>query len=157
MEANGKVFVLHAAGKTEAELRELRDYVLESLAVGVIVLGSGMSYKLEDVPELGGAVIRADVGLLREHSAAPEPGKRRGRSPKPPAGAGQEYVEKNRILERLKRYREKNGLGCLAAVAVKTGRLSQEDLRAMLNAERKFEFSDYLLVDRALDKVEGTT
>ena len=40
------VMVVQAPGRAEADLRGLRDYILESLNQGVLVLGAGMSYQL---------------------------------------------------------------------------------------------------------------
>lgn len=69
------VMVVQAPGRAEADLRGLRDYILESLNRGVLVLGSGMSYQLEKFPELGAVritsedVLRGNQELLRR--AAP--------------------------------------------------------------------------------------
>lgn len=69
------VMVVQAPGRAEADLRGLRDYILESLNRGVLVLGAGMSYQLEKFPELGAVritsedVLRGNQELLRR--AAP--------------------------------------------------------------------------------------
>ena len=80
------VMVVQAPGRAEADLRALRDYILESLNQGVLVLGAGMSYQLEKFPELGAVritsedILRGNKELLRR--AAPT-GTGRGR----PGGA----------------------------------------------------------------------
>ena len=38
----------------EANLAEFRDYIVESLSMGVLVLGQGVTYSVERFPALGG-------------------------------------------------------------------------------------------------------
>ena len=66
------VIQLPRGDRGEADLAAYRDYVVESLAQGVLVLGAGTSWAVETVPSLGGVQIQRDPGILRAHSV-PEP------------------------------------------------------------------------------------
>ena len=48
------VLVISAPELPTKSLRELRDYVIESIQMGVLVLSSRYTYKLDTMPELGG-------------------------------------------------------------------------------------------------------
>lgn len=66
------VIQLPRGDRAESDLSAYRDYVVESLAQGVLVLGSGTTWAVETVPSLGGVQIQRDAGVLRAHSV-PEP------------------------------------------------------------------------------------
>ena len=56
----GAVLVIHLpVGKGDTDLREMRDYVAESIDKGVLVLNANTAYKLEHFPPLGGILIYA--------------------------------------------------------------------------------------------------
>lgn len=48
------VLIVTAPELPTKSLRELRDYVIESVRMGVLVLSSRYTYKLDTIPELGG-------------------------------------------------------------------------------------------------------
>ena len=77
----------------EANLAEFRNYIVESLSMGVLVLGQGVTYSVERFPALGGIQVERR-----------EPKKKSG-PPKMPKTHPQ-AKEKQAILERLKAYRE---------------------------------------------------
>ena len=66
------VIQLPRGDRAESDLSAYRDYVVESLAQGVLVLGSGTTWVVETVPSLGGVQIQREPGILRAHSV-PEP------------------------------------------------------------------------------------
>lgn len=63
------VIQLPRGDRGEADLTAYRDYVVASLAQGVLVLGSGTTWAVETVPSLGGVQIQRDAGILRAHVA----------------------------------------------------------------------------------------
>lgn len=70
------VIQLPRGDRGEADLTAYRDYVVASLAQGVLVLGSGTIWAVEELPGLGGVQIQRDAGILRAHSVPgpkPEP------------------------------------------------------------------------------------
>lgn len=143
--------------ETVEELRSLRDYFVESIRTGVMVIDGRCTHKVVELPTLGGVhifcgcersdfVLRARaevesedpaVELLREHS-----------TPKT-------MKEKEEIMERLKKYREVHGLGCLKDVAKRAGeRITDDMLRSLLVGEATASLSDWRRIGTALNKLE---
>ena len=153
------VMVVQAPGRAEADLRGLRDYILESLNRGVLVLGAGMSYQLEKFPELGAVritsedVLRGNQELLRR--AAPTgTGSGRLKKSEEEIRAAQSQ-EKKAILARLQEYRQANGLGCFKVLAQKTGKLSAETLLSVVTGNQVLPIEDWRKIGRALDKMRA--
>ena len=151
------VMVVQAPGRAEADLRALRDYILESLNQGVLVLGAGMSYQLEKFPELGAVritsvdILRGNKELLRR--AAPTgTGSGRLKKSEEEIRAAQSQ-EKKAILARLQEYRQANGMGCFKALAQKTGKLSAETLLSVVTGNQVLPIEDWRKIGRALDKM----
>ena len=154
------VLVVRAPGRSDPQLRALRDFLLESLALGVLVLGQHDTFALELFPDLGGVVCRAaqmpgdreeaeptkeQERLLREH---PTPGK---------VLTGQNAQEKQTILSRLRVYRKARGLGCLEEVAREAGTGFTEDLlRGLLTGDSSISIPQWRKLNKALDKLENT-
>lgn len=126
----------------EANLAEFRDYIVESLSMGVLVLGPGVTYSVERFPALGGIQVERR-----------EPKKKSG-PPKMPKTHPQ-AKEKQAILERLKAYREQHGLGCLPQLARLGGAgVTTEVLRDALTGAAKLPLQTWRAIGRALDKAE---
>lgn len=148
----GAVLVVQAQVKSEEELRTLRDYVVESLTLGVLTLGPDMSYQLERFPALSGVKVNQQPQvpvILRSHDI-PQPspsGKRKGR-----ASAAE---EKTNILSRLKAYREIHGLGCYGELAKHCQGLTEEMIRGLALGEVTLPIEDWRKVGNALEKLEG--
>ena len=87
------VIQLPRGDRGEADLAAYRDYVVESLAQGVLILGSGTTWAVEALPSLGGVQIQRDPGILRAHSV-PEP------KPEPQPPRPNPWREKKETLER---------------------------------------------------------
>lgn len=125
--------------------RELRDYILESLACGVLVLTEDATCEVMELPTLGGVEVKP-----AEEVPEPVP------EPKTPT----EAEEKREILQRLKDYRAAHGLGSLDAVSAKTAyfrdkRLTAEELRMILVGDGPPRpMADWRKISRALDALE---
>lgn len=131
------------------ELRDVRDFVMESLGKGVLVLGPGYGYTVETLPD---RVLVEQQGpepvVLREKevpqvSIPPTP---KGRKASP-------AQRKREILERLKEYREKHGQGCFASLEDKAG-VNADLLRGLLTGETKADMATWEAVDKALNRLE---
>ena len=136
------VMVVQAPGRAEADLRGLRDYILESLNRGVLVLGAGMSYQLEKFPELGAVritsedVLRGNQELLRRAA---------------PTGTGSGRLKKSEEEIRAAQSQE----GCFKVLAQKTGKLSAETLLSVVTGNQVLPIEDWRKIGRALDKMRA--
>lgn len=140
-------------------MEEMRDYVLECLQLGLLVLGSDVSCEVVDVPDLGGVTIfGADVDasqfisrpppgptqLQPDPPAEPDPGQRKFMGP--------HAAEKRAVYDRLLCFRQARGLGCLRELV--GGDLTEAMLRSALLGE-KLKISDWGLIAQALARTEG--
>lgn len=153
-EVGRPVLVVRVPAKESADLRAVRSFVMDSLALGVLVVGQGVGLSLEYLPDLGGVACTWDSPWDEE-----EPEKEPGKDPVDVEPAfrhvGHGAREKNQILTRLIAYRKANGLGCLAKVAALAGApVTEETLRGMLTGGRKLPLSQWQQVGRALDALE---
>lgn len=145
-------------------LRELRDYIIESVQLGVLVLNSRSTYRMETMPDLGGVVIMGgelyDPILWADVDEDAQSGDDAGgngvlRSHDIPKYSGRAGEEKRAIFDRLQRFRDKYGLGCLDAVAEKTGgKISVETIRELLVGGISIPIEDWRRIGRALEKLE---
>lgn len=151
-----------SAAESEERTRQIRDYVVESLALGVLVVDPGTNLHLEYYPPLGGVTCTLQKGMEKE-----EPEGEEGTEQPDESGADQPDAEhattnvgpgaqvKNRILARLTSYRKIHGLGCLRQVAELAGKpLTEEILRMTLLGEVKQPLEVWKQIDRALDALE---
>ena len=142
------VIQLPRGDRGETDLTAYRDYVVESLAQGVLVLGSGTTWVVETVPSLGGVQIQREVEILRAHSI-PEPKA----DPKP--DRPNPWREKKEVLDRLQQFRQAGGLGCLEAVASRCGGdLTADKLRGVLTGAEKLPIEQWRTIRRALEQLE---
>lgn len=132
--------------------RAFRDYVLESLQTGVLVLPSEVTCEVLELPSLGGVAV-APAAPLPAQAAQGEP------APTPPAApTGRNAAEKRAILARMKAYREKHGLGCWdAVVQASGGKLSADQLRDLYAGACGLSLAQWRLADKALDRLEKQT
>lgn len=145
------VLVIKCYKQTIEELRELRDFAVESLARGVLVLGAGCSWSVEDLPErvqvdaprLTG---KAETERLREKNIESRVG------PQIITGAG--VKRKREILDRLTKYRKTHGQGCFASLEGAQG-VNATLMRGLLTGLTKADMQTWEAVDKALDKLEG--
>lgn len=55
------VLVVRVPAKEPVDLRAVRSFVMDSLALGVLVIGQGVGLSLEYLPDLGGVACTWDV------------------------------------------------------------------------------------------------
>ena len=127
-----EILLLTVPEADPGQLAQIRDYVLESIGRGLLVLGSEMEL--------------ARVELPPPHT--PEPPK-----DKPPRTA--EAQEKTEILNRLKAYRKEHGLGCFAALA--EGALTEETLRDLTAGRGRYPMDTWRKAAQALDRAGQET
>ncbi len=140
--------------------RELRDYILESLAQGVLVLTEDASCEVMELPPLGGVEVSQEqtepkaptgaVGLIDMSSCT---GEDIEETEPPPVevAAGRNREEKQAILERLREYRKSHGLGCWNGVAKKAGgNITPELIRDMILGKESPPIADWRKIDRAV-------
>ncbi len=152
------VIVLESPMKAVEELEEYRDHVLKGLSAGVLVFGKGVNYRIEEFPPLSGVMVRSEYNAMSEESVIrahdyedlEQPGEVKKRS------ASADKETKTEILNRLKKYRNDHGLGCLEAVAkaTRSKTLTAMILRDVLLGTAVLEKSDWIKIGRALDKLE---
>ena len=131
------VLIVRAPGEPREALEELRDYVVESLRRGVLVVPEGMELEVLALPEPGEEKAGADAP--EEPSAAP-------------TGRGAEG--KRAIQEKLRAYRRDHGLGCFRAVAqAGLPEVTETMLRNMAAGTAAYPLSDWRAAGRALDRV----
>nr|DAM18255.1 MAG TPA: hypothetical protein [Caudoviricetes sp.] len=141
------VIQLPRGDRAESDLSAYRDYVVESLSQGVLVLGSGTTWAVETVPSLGGVQIQRDAGVLRAHSVPVTTAA--------PSTRPDPWREKKEALARLQEYRQAGGLGCLEAVASRCGGdLTADTLRGVLTGAEKLPIEQWRIIRRALDQLE---
>lgn len=158
------VMVVSAPELPTKSLRELRDYIIESVQLGVLVLNSRSTYRMETMPDLGGVLIMGDDFYtplcVAVESTDPDPADENGTRPvlrahDVPKYSGRAGEEKRAIFDLLLRYRDKYGLGCLDAVAEKTGgKISVETIRELLVGGISIPIEDWRRIGRALEKLE---
>ena len=159
------VLVVRVPNLTESNRTSLRDYVVDSLRLGVLAIGPGVNYSLERFPQLGGVfccgaesteggkleeplpgqdtVVAGQKEVLREHGMFQ------------PVLNGKNAQEKQTILSRLRVYRKARGLGCLEEVAREAGTGFTEDLlRGLLTGDSSISIPQWRKLNKALDKLE---
>ncbi|MDY3906587.1 MAG: hypothetical protein SOZ47_07275 [Lawsonibacter sp.] len=175
-----KILVATIPNWTRERSEELRDVIAESLPLGVAVVPDDLNWNMIDLPDLGGVTVwggqdfdpfrfinREGLNVYEKdgltYVEAAKDTKPDG-APKAEADecgskkttAGKMAEEKRAILNRLKKWREDHGPGCLDAVAKKAGkRFTPEFLRDMCHGGMKIPDQYWRLLDRALDKLEA--
>ena len=149
MKTTNNILLVRVPTQESVDGRELQDYILESLAKGVLVLTEDASCEVMELPPLGGVEI--DVPALPpavESAIESNP-------PGPEVDA--EAAEKRDILQRLLDYRKANGLGCLNVVSAKTAyrksdRISTNTMRMIITGDApKLDISEWRKIAKALD------
>lgn len=153
MNTANNVLLVRVPAQGAVDGRELRDYILESLARGVLVLTEDASCEVMELPPLGGVAVRDNT---RQSSR---------RSQDSPAAAQPEPedigAEKRAIVQRLKDFREAHGRGCLTEVSARTARrkdrrISDDVLRHICaDGAPKMPMADWRSIARALDALEA--
>ena len=156
MQEANNVLLVRVPAQEAVDGRELRDYILESLTQGVLVLTEDASCEVMELPPLGGVMVEAK----EQPDLTPEA---EGQITNPERSASDQSggAEKRAIVQRLKDYRSTHGRGCLDKVSEKTAhrkevRISADVLRDIV-ADRapKMELSEWRKIARALDALEA--
>lgn len=123
---------------------KFRDYVLESLQRGGIVLDDTMRWSIEEMPVIDMVCIRAQTEVEEEKTVPAE-------TPKVPI-----REEKQQILQRLLDYRQRNGAGSLGDVSRKTNMksITSDVLRLLVNGDATLSITEWRAIGRALGKLE---
>lgn len=149
MQAANNILLVRVPETETNRLRELRDYILQSLEKTVLVLPEDASWELLELPPLGGVAVAPEEVVT--DAAAPEPDA--------------EMIvslseEKRAIAQRLRDYRAAHGPGCLAVVSAKTAhrkdsRISDDVLREICaGGAPKMPIQDWRCIGGALDVLE---
>lgn len=156
-----QVLVVRLPDRSDVTARELRDYIVESLQLGVLVLSQGVTFKLEELPDLGGVKVSGDrieeAGFVLKHGIerAELPAQINdldGLAPAP--SLSPEAEEKQVILARLKRFRSEFGPGCLENLSRRCGKgLGSEVLRGVCLGEAVLPITDWRRINKALDRL----
>lgn len=156
MQEANNVLLVRVPAQEAVDGRELRDYILESLASGVLVLTEDASCEIMELPPLGGVMVE-----VKEQPDLTTEAEGQITNPELPAADQSGGAEKRAILQRLKDYRSTYGRGCLDKVSEKTAhrkeaRISADTLRDIA-ADRapKMELSEWRKIARALDSLEA--
>lgn len=157
-EADHPVLVVRVPAKEPTDLRAVRSYIMDSLALGVLVVGQGVGLSLEYLPDLGGvACTWSDPWADDEQDGRDEaPDDEIAPDDPPfPRYVGYGAKEKNQILARLTAYRKANGLGCLAKVAGLAGKpVTDELIRELITEGKKIPMEVWRQIRAALDALE---
>lgn len=147
-----QVLVVSSPQKTIDELRETRDYIMECLSVGVMVLSLGMGYELVEFPPLSGVcVANEEHPILRAKNLIPTVVVGGGKKSPPPTVKSEKIIARDKLLA----YRAKEGLGCLGRLASATGgKVNAETLRNVINGEETLTSDQWQRVSKAIDALQ---
>ena len=116
----------------------LRAEIASSILDGLLLLEDGLAYQVVDLP-----LPREWTPLLQEEL-----------EPEPPRPTGRNAAEKREILERLRRYRQKHGLGCFAALTKACGEgVTETTLRNLYHGDEVQPIQVWRQVGTGLEKL----
>ena len=146
------VVTIPARNAKPEELRNFREYLIESILRDVVVLEDSMRWSIEELPAV----------CLELVSAPEEKTEITAEHPMPENEAPQEASikeEKQHILYRLLEYRKNNGLGSLGDVARQTysKNITADVLRMVLTGDTTLNIAEWRAIGRALDKLAQRT
>lgn len=159
MDTKNNIIIVRVPVQKVAELRVLRDYILDSLARDVLVLPEDASWEVMELPPLGGVEVEPAQELPEEDAPA-ESEQAIAADTKQASKTSEQAEEKRAIIQRLKGYRAAHGYGCLADVSAKTARrkdkrISDDILRSICaDGAPKMELEEWRSIGRALDLLE---
>lgn len=157
------VLVIHVTCPENTDYTAMRNYILESVGLGVLVLPEDASCEVMELPRLGGVEVArsAPTGEPRptpepEPALEPKPEKLPATRKHDVGPMGRNAAEKRAIMERLKAYREAHGLGCWAAVSkAGGGKITEEQLRDMTAGTVLLPIAKWRLAAVTLAKLEA--
>ena len=144
-----KVAIITVPGGEPLDLCEIREFVKESLMMGILVKGQGVGFEIADIPDLGGVIV---CETLKESCDPPCAASDADRAEICFSGYGAK--EKRRIYDKLMRYRADHGLGCLDALASVIGNdMTAVKLRDAMNG-KKLTMDVWRQIGIALDRLD---
>lgn len=162
------VLVIYMPVGRVTKLNETRDYVVESLRKGVLVLEHGTHMEVKRIPWLGMKDLAVAVVLTEEPACDNEPKEEKPVKEKtvPKSGTkvlrehsvaflGAGGAEKKQIYQRLRAYRQESGLGCWDALvtAVRKSSVTADVLRQLYGGEISMSLAEWKAIDKGLDKL----
>lgn len=149
MQAANNILLVRVTSLWGGNYKEMRDDILESVRLGVLILGMDDTCEVMELPPLGDVEVEATGKQDAFESNSGLPSLIQG-----------DAAVKRVILQRLSDYRKGNGLGCLEKVAEKTAhfkadRLSAEMLRMIITGDApKMDMAEWKKIGKALDALE---
>lgn len=145
------VLVVTVPSALDGDLCQMRDYVRESLALGVLIVGKEFQWELLELPQLGDVRVQDPGGTGTDGpSETPDEGEPEGEV----AFTGYGAKEKRRIYEALRRYRDRPGQGSLEPLAEAAGQgLTATALRGALLGD-KLPMEPWRAIGSALDRLD---
>ena len=145
------VLVVTVPSALDGDLCQMRDYVRESLALGVLIVGKEFQWELLELPQLGDVRVQDPGGTGTDGpSETPDEGEPEGEV----AFTGYGAKEKRRIYGALRRYRDRHGLGSLEPLAEAAGQgLTATALRGALLVD-KLPMETWRAIGSALDRLD---
>lgn len=178
--SGNKILVATIQNWTRERSEELRDVIAESLPLGVAVVPDDMNWNIIDLPDLGGVTVWGGqdfdpfryinreglnvyekdgltyVDAAKDTKPDEDPKAEADDCGSKKTTAGKMAEEKRAIMNRLKKWREDHGPGCLDAVAKKAGHgITPEMLRDLCLGAVKLLMDDWRRINKALDKLEA--
>lgn len=166
MKIANKILLVRIPAQESAVGRTLRDYILESLPLGVLVLTEDTTCEVMELPPLGGVEVEPSGPLkssmeglgIREVSSSFETEEDEVEPPPVVVATGRNKEEKLAILERLREYRRAHGLGCWNEVAEKAGGdVTPELIRDMLLGQESPPIAGWRRIDQAVQLLTPET
>lgn len=162
-DAGTDVLVIYMPVGRAVKLSEMRDYVVESLRKGVLILDHGVAMAVQRIPLLGTGEPAVDVVIKEQELPQKEEDEEK---PVPQSGTkvlrehdvsfmGAGGAEKRRIHRRMCAYRTERGLGCWDALiaAVRKKHITVDVLRQLYGGEISASIEDWRAIDKGLDKL----
>lgn len=144
---------LDPSAPARVDVAALRDYCIESILKGVLVLGPGATAELMDVPDVEPTVPVVQIEPMEVGTPPPDPEPEADSEVAAKEDASV-AAEKSAIHARLYNYRQANGLGCFAPLARRL-RCKQERIRGLYDCTVHGSVEEWRRVARALDALEG--
>lgn len=128
---------------------KFREYVIESILRDVLVLSDDMDMQIKELPvkEEPKIIVTTKIETQKQPETPPVP----------KVGPKSSREEKQAILEKLKGYREKHGLGSFNLIATRANRkgVTGEILRMLLQGDAKLDMADWRAVGKVIDELGG--
>lgn len=148
MKTTNNILLVRVPAQESTAGRALRDFILESLPLGVLVLPDDVSCEVMELPPLGDDNVEVEAICQETENREAEPSLA--------DVTGRNEEEKLAILERLRSYRKIHGLGCWNEVAKEAGaNITPELIRGIVLGEESPPIADWRRIDRAIQRLDA--